>query len=162
MNILIEEHKALIVQLLEAKIDFILIGGYAVIYHGYGRTTGDMDIWLRPANENRAKLIPLLEAQGIIQDDIERLRKTDFTQMIAFHIDEPPYRVDFLTGMVGLKYDEADKKKVFFSLGQYQVPVLHLDHLIVNKLISGRAKDKADVEELQKIMQLKKRGGRIK
>jgi hypothetical protein len=55
-----------------------------------------------------------------------------------------------------LTYEEADKKKVFLPLGNFQVAVLHLDDLIVNKLISGRAKDKADVEELQKIMRLKK------
>jgi len=75
--------------------------------------------------------------------------------MIAFHIGEPPIRVDFLTRLAGLQYEDADKKKVFFSLDNYKVPVLHLDHLIINKLTSGRAKDKADVEELQKIMRLK-------
>ncbi len=53
MNIVLDEHKAVLIHLLQSKIDFILIGGYAVIYHGYGRTTGDMDIWLKPANENR-------------------------------------------------------------------------------------------------------------
>ena len=68
MNILIDEHKALLIQLLKAKIDFILIGGHAVIYHGYGRTTGDMDIWLKPDNETREKLIPLLEAYGIVKE----------------------------------------------------------------------------------------------
>ena len=65
MNILLDEHKAIIIQLLNAHVDFILIGGYAVIYHGYGRTTGDMDIWLRPDNSNRDKLIPILENLGI-------------------------------------------------------------------------------------------------
>ena len=53
MNILLDEHKATLINLLKSKIDFILIGGYAVIYHGYGSTTGDMDVWLKPDNENR-------------------------------------------------------------------------------------------------------------
>jgi hypothetical protein len=156
MNILLEEHKAILIDLLKSKIDFILIGGYAVIYHGYGRTTGDMDVWLKPDNENRDKLIPVLETFGILPEDVEHIKKMDFTQVLAFHMDEPPRRVDFLTKIVGLTYAEADKKKVFLPLGEFQVPVLHLDHLIVNKMISGRAKDKADVEELQKIMKLKK------
>jgi hypothetical protein len=56
----LDEHKAILLQLLKYKVDFMLIGGYAVIYHGYGRTTGDMDIWLKPDNENRDKLIPVL------------------------------------------------------------------------------------------------------
>lgn len=156
MNILLDEHKVILIKLLQSKVDFILIGGYAVIYHGYGRTTGDMDVWLRPDNGNRDKLVPVLESLGILSEDIVQIKSVDFTQALAFHIDEPPRRVDFLTKIVGLTYEEADKKKVFLPLGNFQVAVLHLDDLIVNKLISGRAKDKADVEELQKIMRLKK------
>lgn len=156
MNILLDEHKVILIDLIKSKIDFILVGGYAVIYHGYGRTTGDMGVWLKPDNENWDKLIPVLETFGIVPGDLEQIKKMDFTQALAFHIDEPPRRVDFLTKIVGLTYSEADAKKVFLPLGEFRVPVLHLDDLIVNKLISGRAKDKADVEELQKIIKLKK------
>lgn len=156
MNILLDEHKTILIQLLHANVEFILIGGYAVIYHGYGRTTGDMDIWLKPDNENRDKLITVLEIQGILKEDIDHIRNTDFTQTIAFHIDEPPRRVDFLTKIVGVSFKEADERKRLLPLGNLSVPVLHLDDLIVNKLLSGRTKDKADVEELQKIMSLKK------
>jgi hypothetical protein len=156
MNILLDDHKKILIQLLEVNVEFILIGGYAVIYHGYSRTTGDMDIWLKPTNENRDKLITVLETQGILKEDIDHIRYTDFTQTLAFHIDEPPRRVDFLTKMVGLTFQEADARKKLLPLGNMFVPVLHIDDLIVNKLLSGRAKDKADVEELQKIMRLKK------
>jgi hypothetical protein len=157
MNILLDEHKAILIQLLKSNVDFILIGGYAVIYHGYGRTTGDMDIWLKPDNANRDKLIPVLRSLGILDEDIEQISTMDFNTVLAFHIDEPPKRVDFLTKTVGLTFQEATAKKVFLPLGEFQVPVLNIDDLIVNKLISGRAKDKADVEELQKIMRLKKK-----
>ena len=51
MNLFIELHLDLIKDLLEAKVDFIIIGGYSVIFHGYKRTTGDIDIWLKPSNE---------------------------------------------------------------------------------------------------------------
>jgi hypothetical protein len=157
MNILLDEHKAILLQLLKSKVDFMLIGGYAVIYHGYGRTTGDMDIWLKPDNENRDKLIPVLRSLGILAEDIDQLRAMDFTKVLAFHIGEPPRRIDFLTKIMGLTFQEADERKMFLPLGDFQVPVLHIDDLIVNKLISGRAKDKADVEELQNIMRLKKK-----
>ena len=156
MNVLLDEHRLLAIQLLKAGVEFILVGGYAVIYHGYGRTTGDMDIWLKPENENKKKLISALASYGILQEDLEELQKRDFTQTLAFHIDEPPKRIDFLTSLSGLTYDEADKIKVFFSIEEHLIPVLHLNHLLTNKLSSGRAKDKADVEELQKIMQLKR------
>ncbi len=157
MNIFLDEHKKLILQLLGAKVEFILVGGYAVIYHGYGRTTGDMDIWIKPDNENKIILSTVLAINGIIQQDLDELIKMDFTRPLAFHLDEAPRRVDFLTHLSGLNYDEANKMKVFLSIEGKQVPVLHLDHLIINKLSSNRIKDKADVEELQKIMQLKKK-----
>jgi hypothetical protein len=157
MNIVLDEHKAILLQLLKSKVDFMLIGGYAVIYHGYGRTTGDMDIWLKPDNENRDKLIPVLRSLGILAEDIDQLRAMDFTKVLAFHIGEPPRRIDFLTKIMGLTFQEANERKMFLPLGDFQVPVLHIDDLIVNKLISGRAKDKADVEELQNIMRLKKK-----
>lgn len=157
MNIFLNEHKQLILELLDAKVEFILVGGYAVIYHGYGRTTGDMDIWLKPDNENKMMLIPVLATNGIIQDDLNQLIKMDFTNPLAFHLDEPPRRVDFLTHLSGLSYEEANKTKVILSVEEKQVPVLHFDHLIINKLASNRTKDRADVEELQKIVQLKKK-----
>jgi len=70
MNILLDEHKVILIKLLQSKVDFILIGGYAVNYHGYGRTTGDMDVWLRPDNGNRDKLVPVLESLGVLSEDI--------------------------------------------------------------------------------------------
>jgi hypothetical protein len=157
MNIFVDEHRAIILQLLKANVDFMLVGGYAVIYHGYGRTTGDIDIWLNPNNENRDRLIPIIATMGIMSEDIEKLKKTDFKEMVAFHIGEQPERIDFITRLSGLQYNEANKNKVFLALEGYQVPVIHLDDLVLTKLVSNRAKDKADVEELQKIMQLKKK-----
>ena len=76
-----------------------------------GRTTGDMDVWLKPDNENRDKLIPVLETFGILPEDIDHIKKMDFTQVLAFHMDEPPRRVDFLTKIVGLTYFRGRLKK---------------------------------------------------
>jgi hypothetical protein len=55
MDVMLREHKAFLLLLLKYKVEFILIGGYAVIFYGYERTTADMDIWLRPDNKNRDK-----------------------------------------------------------------------------------------------------------
>jgi hypothetical protein len=97
---------------MRADVDFILVGGYAVIFHGYSRTTGDLDIWLKPDNFNKEKLKAVLSAQGILHEDIERLTDVDFSKPIAFHIGEPPFRMDFLTYLSGLKYDEAEQGAV--------------------------------------------------
>ena len=160
MNVLLDEHKSFVVELIRANVEFILVGGYAVIFHGYGRTTGDLDIWLKPANETKERLLMVLAAHGILDEDLEQLKRKDFTKSLAFHIDEPPRRIDFLTRISGLTYEEADKTKVFFFLGEYRVPVINYDHLIANKMASGRTKDKADVEELENIMKLRKKPGK--
>ncbi len=57
MNLFIEKHQELIKLLISNNVEFIIIGGYSVIFHGYKRTTGDIDIWLNPTNENKKKLI---------------------------------------------------------------------------------------------------------
>jgi len=57
MNFFLDRHQLLLKELLNAKVDFIIIGGYSVIYHGYRRTTGDVDIWIKPDNANKPKLL---------------------------------------------------------------------------------------------------------
>ena len=57
MNILIETHKKLLLALIKQNVEFILIGGYAVVYYGYSRATGDIDIWLKPDNHNKSKFL---------------------------------------------------------------------------------------------------------
>lgn len=155
MNILLDDHKSFAIQLLKFGVEFILVGGYAVVFHGYVRTTGDMDIWLKPDNANRDKFIAMLRNMGIVNEDLSVLQSKDFSQALAFHIDEPPTRIDFLTKIVGVSFDEANQRKVLLTIGEYEIPVLHLDHLLANKLISGRTKDKADVEELQRILKMR-------
>lgn len=153
MNLFLENHQRLIKALQDAKVDFIIIGGYSVIFHGYTRTTGDMDVWLKPDNENKSRLLEALAVFGIDYDSIERLRVLDFSNVLAFHIDEEPQRVDFLTKVNMVSFEEADRDKIIADLDGTEIPFLHLRHLILSKLNTGRAKDRADVEELQKIQQ---------
>lgn len=150
MNILLSEHQAFAEKLLDHGVEFILIGGYAVIFHGYVRTTGDMDVWLKPTNENKEKLLALLLKEGIRNEDLEVLRKKNFEEMQAFHIGSSPKKIDFITKISGVEYPEADLQKVFFDVNNFRIPVIHYNHLVTSKITSARAKDKADVEELQK------------
>jgi predicted nucleotidyltransferase len=156
MNIFLSQHEQFFKCLLDEKVEFIVVGGYAVIFHGYGRTTGDMDLWLRPTNDNKSKFINALRFYHIMEEDLNELQGADFTVPLSFHIGESPNRIDFLTQLSGLNYDEASKHNDYLDLKTYKIPFLRYEDLIVNKLYSNRAKDKADVEELQKIMKLKK------
>lgn len=83
MNIFIEEHRNLLKELPDSQTKFIVVGGYAVIFHGYGRTTGDMNIWLEPSDCNKEKFIPVIESKGFRKSDIKRLRESDFTTALA-------------------------------------------------------------------------------
>lgn len=142
--------------MLDKGVDFIVVGGYAVIYHGYVRATGDMDLWIRPSNGNKEKFINALGIMDMNPDDLEHIRRMDFTNTIVLHFGDPPEKIDFLTHMIGLDFDKAFERRTFINFQNYKVPVLYLDDLVINKLLSDRGKDQADVEELQKINRLKK------
>lgn len=156
MDILLSQHKNFLLLLLKHEVAFILIGGYAVIYHGYERTTADMDIWLMPDNSNRDKFVAALIENGIEQETISVLKNTDFTQTHVMHLGEKPFQIDFLTRVNNVTFDEAWEQKIMLPLKDLSVPVLHFEHLILTKITSNRTKDKLDVEELQKINQFRK------
>lgn len=80
----------------------------------------------------------------------------DFTSVVIFHIGNEPDRIDFLSKVQGLNFDEAFKNKETLHIKNYRIPILHFDDLIANKLLAGRLKDQADIENLMKIKRLKK------
>ncbi len=151
MNIFFEEHIKLIKDMLQQGVDFILIGGYAVNYHGYNRTTGDMDILLKPDNSNKPKVIAALEKSDIHPDDLLQVKNLDFTHPLVFSAWEIPYKVDFLTKVSGVSYEQADKEKIFADIEGVLIPIIHLNHLILTKISTGRLQDKTDIEKLQQV-----------
>jgi len=156
MALFLENHQTLLIQLLESHVEFIVAGGYAVIYHGYLRNTGDLDLWLNPDNKNKERLISLLKTQGVSDDSLETLANKDFTKHLAFHYGNPPERTDFMTTLSGITFKEAISKCNYIPLQGLQVPVLSVEDLILTKIASGRLKDQADVEAIQQIQKKKK------
>jgi len=142
--------------LIDCQVEFLVAGGYAVIYHGYVRTTGDIDIWLRPDNDNKKKLLDAFVRQDLHNDSIENVSKLNFTTSVAFHIGQIPEKIDFFTFITGLEFDAAKRHSVTLNIENLQVPFLSMPDLIINKMMTTRKRDQADVEELQKIMKLKK------
>jgi predicted nucleotidyltransferase len=137
--------------LLDANVNFIIIGGYSVIFHGYKRTTGDIDIWLKPDNDNKKKLLPVLKQFGFEDDEVNAVSNIDFTQHTVFSMGEEPEKIDFLTRINLVQYDEADNNKVVAEVDELQIPFLHLNDLILSKINTGRSKDKADIDMLQQV-----------
>ena len=153
MNIFFEEHRKLIADMLAEGVQFMLVGGYAVNYHGYNRTTGDMDIWLKADNNNKLKVICALEKNDIDPRDLEEIRKLDFTNTLVFSAWQSPYKIDFLTKVSGVSYEEADKAKIIADVEGLAIPIINLNHLVLSKIATGRLQDKTDIEKLQQVQQ---------
>ncbi len=153
MNLFIELHQKLIKKLIDGKVDFIIIGGYSVIFHGYKRTTGDVDIWLNPDNNNKKKLLSVLKDLGFTTDELNSIDNIDFTKHTAFSLWNEPEKVDFITIINLVSYVEASTQKIIADVDGMQIPFLHLNHLILSKINTGRLQDKADIEKLQEIEQ---------
>jgi hypothetical protein len=151
MDILLPEFKRLLLLFNKHNVNYMLIGGYAVIYYGYERTTSDMDIWLEPTNSNRDKLNRALKEFGIGEKSLQAVSELDFTQIQFFFFGQKPARIDFLTKVNGVTYPEAIAQVNYFPLENEKVPIIQYHHLILTKISNDRLKDKADVEELQKI-----------
>ncbi len=134
----------------------MLIGGYAVIYYGYERNTSDMDIWLQPDNLNKEPLLNALKDFGVSKVGLSKISKLDLTQIQFFYYGEKPRRIDFLTKIKGVVFEDAFPQVNYLPFDKEKVPVIHYHHLILSKITNERAKDIADVEELQKISKHRK------
>jgi predicted nucleotidyltransferase len=145
--------------LVKHKVNFMLVGGYAVIHYGYGRSTGDMDIWLQLGNDNKTKLLTALIEFGIEADDISQLRELNLdTAVPVFYIGEEPRRIDFITALSRISFEVALINATQFRLDTEIIPVIHYNDLILSKMHTGRTKDKADIEELERINKYRNNG----
>jgi len=127
-------------------VEYLLIGGYAVAYHGYPRATGDMDIWIATHFQNTQKIVAVLKEFGFDQPGLtpELFRQAD--QIIRMGV--PPVRIEIATGISGVEFSECYASRVVDVLDGVEVAVIDLDHLKINKRAAGRHKDLDDLENL--------------
>jgi predicted nucleotidyltransferase len=156
MIIFLEPHKSFLKRLIGGNVDFLLVGGYAVNYYGYTRTTGDIDLWLRPDNDNRDRLVSVFLKEGFSEAGVQKIQSMDFRTMVAFHSGEMPFKIDFMTQISGITFPDAIAKKENLIVDDIIIPVINFEHLILSKMLTSRKRDQADVEELQKIRALTK------
>lgn len=151
MDILIPEFKRLLSILLNHEVRFMLIGGYSVIYYGYERSTTDMDVWLEPSESNKSKLINALKELELSEESISQLSNLDFNVPQVFYYGQSPKRIDFLTHIQNVNFPEAFSRANSIPIDGKFIRIIHFDDLILSKISSERLKDRADVEELQRI-----------
>ena len=155
MNIFLEAHRVVLQKLIEKKVDYILIGGYAVNYYGYNRATGDMDIWINPDNNNKLLLLEALSALDFDEEGISEIKSWDFTKPQKFHVFKKPFQTEFLTHISGVIYHEAKEIAIKADIDGLLLTIIHINSLLKNKMSTGRSKDKVDAEYLEKIILLK-------
>ena len=144
-----KDYKEMLQLLLEEQVDFILVGAYALGAHGYPRATGDIDIWVKSDEVNSKKIYKVLERFGA---PLDQLNENDFAcEGIIFQIGVAPRRIDIITQIDGVTFDEADEDKIIVEAEELKVPVISLDKLIKNKMSTGREKDKLDAKLLKEI-----------
>lgn len=148
-NIFNEDFKDFIQALNTCDVEYILVGGYSVILHGYSRTTGDMDIWVKPSLENYKKLVLAFNQFGMSIFDMTASKFLAIGHYDVFTFGRPPVCIEILTMVKGLVFEDA------FSLAQWfgvttdiSVRTLYLPHLIDAKKAANRPKDIDDIENL--------------
>jgi hypothetical protein len=145
--VLHKDFKEFVSLLNEHEVQYMLVGGYAVGFHGYPRYTGDLDIWFRSTRDNAEKLITILNIFGF---SFSNLTVEDFLKEDQFiQLGYEPFRIDLISSVSGLTFDEAYKHHVTIKIEDMDVVFIGLDDLIKNKRASGRTKDMNDVENLE-------------
>ena len=143
-----EDYKEMLQNLLDQKVEFLVVGAYALAAHGYPRATGDMDIWIKPDEKNSKKVYKALARFGA---PINEIREDEFSQPgLIFQIGVVPRRIDIITKIDAVEFDEADSDKIFVDIDDLKIPVLSIDKLIKNKMATGREKDLLDAKLLKK------------
>ncbi len=120
------------------KVEYIIAGGYAVIFHGYGRTMGDINLWIKPENKiNKDKIIQSLRNLNVNENTLIQLNSLDFTTPIVFIDGEEPFKIDFMTSISGVDFNEAWGQKINAMLDGILIPFINLNHLIISKITTG-------------------------
>jgi hypothetical protein len=132
-----------------AGVEYIVVGGYAVIMHGYFRTTQDLDVWVNKTAENYLRVRKAFAVFGMPMFDIteENFLGEKFD---VFSIGRSPLRIDLITKLKGVSFNEAFANAVFKQIESIHVRYLSLNDLFDAKKASGRHKDLDDIEKLSK------------
>jgi hypothetical protein len=129
-----------------ADVRYLVVGAYALAHHGRPRATGDLDLWVDATTMNAPRVMRALAAFGAPLTDI---RESDFaTPGVVFQIGVPPGRIDILTELTGLTFDEAWPDRDAGQFGDLTVDFIGRAAFIRNKQSTGRAKDLGDIEGL--------------
>ena len=149
-----EDYRDMLRILSEEKVEFLLVGAYALAVHGYLRATMDIDLWVLPSTRNAEALLKALARFGA---PLHEAAHTDFeVEGTVFQIGIAPRRIDILTSVTGLEFNEVYARAIGVNIDGVDVHIPLVDDLITNKRSTGRTRDLADVEALEAIRDAQK------
>lgn len=128
------------------EVEYLVVGGYAVSYYGYPRSTGDMDVWVAVHPENIQRLIKVLSEFGFNKENLSSdlfLKKDQIIRM-----GMPPIRIEILTSISGVGFDDCYQARITDRVDGVQVNFISIEDLKKNKKAAGRHKDLGDLESL--------------
>ena len=141
-----QDFREFIQSLNDNQVRYLVVGGYAVALHGYPRYTKDLDIWIELAPANASRIIIALEQFGF---GSLGLKEQDFLEVdTIIQLGYPPRRIDLLTTLSGVDFDQCFAAKVVVEMDGIPVNFIDLENLKKNKRATGRAQDIADIENL--------------
>ena len=129
-------------------VEYVVIGGYAVAYHGFVRATGDLDVFVGISEKNAAALVQVFKDFGFSTPELKDQLFLEAGKIVRIGL--PPLRIEVLNGISGVTFAEIYPKRIEELIDGLRVPFINLHSLLKNKAASGRLKDLADIEELTK------------
>lgn len=130
------------------KIEYLLVGGYAVSYHGYPRPTGDLDIWVAVNPDNASKLTKVLAEFGF--GNAGATPELLLTPGRVIRMGVPPVRIEIINKISGVEFSRCYAQRIQVVMNGVPVSLINREDLLVNKRAAGRPKDLGDVKQLEK------------
>jgi hypothetical protein len=131
----------------DAEADYLVVGAHALAAHGIPRATGDLDIWIRASPDNARRVWSALERFGAPLDE---LKPDDLSSPdVVFQIGVSPNRIDLLTSITAVSFEEAWPNRIHVRIGDRDVPTIGKEDFLRNKRSVGRPRDMADVADLE-------------
>ncbi|MBL8519266.1 MAG: hypothetical protein JNK75_01220 [Betaproteobacteria bacterium] len=128
------------------QVEYMVLGGYAVAFHGYPRATVDFDVWVRASKENAARVFHALAEFGFPLEGISDA--TLAAPGTGVRMGSPPFRLEVINFATGLEFENAIKNSMRVKLEDVETNMISLEDLKTNKRATGRNKDLADLDHL--------------
>jgi hypothetical protein len=128
------------------QVKYLIVGGYAVGFHGYPRATIDLDVWIAPEQQNAQRLLSALNEFGFQSDELDEQLFLELNRVVRMGV--PPLRLELLTSVSGVEFDACYANRLSVTVEDVEASVISLPDLKANKKAAGRHKDLNDLEHL--------------